>query len=328
MELRYHSEEFSPAWGTNLHNGGGSLSLYWPDLVKAATTVGKPGAGHMTIHGWHSRSDTISRTWMVYSCLRQSLLRFRKSSLYRDQDPTEKGGTSYFLGMMGAQLAGEHLLDVPWLMHLSMFRKLHGEPRLRSKSEPDLVGRRKNGDWIVLEAKGRTGSYSSDAMSKAKQQTRQLRSLNGQLPVLRAGVQTYFAPDLEMRIVDPDEIDEDAEDFEGDFNLAAGRYYSSVLSFLDDNDGKRELFGREYLVKTINEIGVTLGIERKVRELVQEGEDFEGNLLQYRQNLEFGESVTELEMERAYSDGFYVALDDRWSPERMMAEPNSRRRLT
>jgi hypothetical protein len=62
--------------------------------------------------------------------------------------------------------------------------------------------------WVIVEAKGRTGSgVPDDTMTKAKRQTRSLRNLNGQLPVLRTAVGVNLTTQLEARVWDPEEHD-------------------------------------------------------------------------------------------------------------------------
>mgnify|MGYP007088122501 CR=1 FL=1 len=156
-------------------------------------TMGKPGVAFLFSHGWHSVSDLVVRSHTVYANLRGSSKYIEKSSLYAGLDPTEKSGVSYFMGMVAAKVLGARLLDTPWLFHVSLIQALGGSVVLKAKSEPDLVGLRRNRQWIVAEAKGRTWGYSASVMTAAKQQTRQLRTINGQYPSLRVAIQASLA---------------------------------------------------------------------------------------------------------------------------------------
>lgn len=151
--------------------------------------MGKPGVAFLLTHGWHSVSDLVVRSHTIYANLRESSHFLQRSSLYIGLDPTEKSGVSYFMGMVAAKVLGARLLDTPWLFHVSMIQALGGAVSLNGKSQPDLIGLRRNRDWVVAEAKGRTWGYSASAMATAKLQTRQLRSINGQFPALRVAVQ-------------------------------------------------------------------------------------------------------------------------------------------
>lgn len=194
--VAYDAKNFG-SHGNSALAGRHSLTLSWNELVWAAMTMGKPGVAYLLAHGWHSASDLIVRSHTVYANLRQTHRHLEKSSLYGDLDPSEKSGISYFMGMLAAKILGARLLDVPWLFHFSLIGAIGGTATLKGKSQPDLVGLRRNRDWVVVEAKGRTLGYSASAMASAKLQTRQLRKINGSYPSLRVAVQAYFAPQLQ-----------------------------------------------------------------------------------------------------------------------------------
>jgi hypothetical protein len=186
--ITYTASNFAGHWGPRL-TGMHEIQISWPELIWAAVTIGKPGVSYLLAHGWHSASDIIVRSHTVYANLRQVPSRhIEKSSLYVALDPTEKGATSYFIGMMAAKIVAARLLDTPWLFHLSMFHTLGGHTTLLGKSQPDLVGLNRTRGWVVVEAKGRTNGHSASAALAAKAQTRQLRQINGVSPILRVAV--------------------------------------------------------------------------------------------------------------------------------------------
>jgi len=258
---------------------------------------------------------------MVYANLRQAHGYFEKSSLYRALDPTEKSGVSYFMGMMAAKIVGARLLDVPWLFHLSMINAIGGTAVLKGKSQPDLIGLRRNRDWVVVEAKGRTFGYSASAMSSAKLQTRQLRQVNGSYPSLRVAVQAYFAPQLQWALVDPEEFDEDASDLNFDEEKALEMYYSASVAATADGAEEREMYGRKFLTKAIAEIGVSVAIDRDVRERIvtRTLARREGDIKPQ------GTASPDTDGDFAiFGDGLAIALDGRWSAERMERDPVAR----
>lgn len=318
--IRYHASSFTPHWGTAL-NGSHNLAVTWQELVWAAITVGKPGVAYLLAHGWHSVSDNIVRSHMVYASLQQVAGRFEKSGLYGSLDPTEKGATSYFMGMMAAKMLGNRLLSTPWLLHVSMFPKLGGSLTLHSNSTPDLIGRTKTGDWIVLEAKGRTHSLSKLAMTTAKTQTRQLRSINGQFPVLRAAVQAFFQPDLRFAIEDPDDYADDAEDLTFEPRQAFEKYYSGFLHRDARVLSDVELQGRRFVTQSHEEIGVTLGLDRRVFERLSSDQD-SALFAPLEQSAIDTKAIGEFTV---FPDGVAVALDARWSENRMQRAPSARR---
>ena len=156
-------------------------------------------------------------------------------------------------------------------------------------------------------------------MATAKAQTRQLKRINGQFPILRAAVQSYFQPDLRFAIDDPDDYDKDAEDLTFEPQLAFKKYYSAFL-----NRDKRDLDtvqinGQDYFTQFYEEIGVTLGIDKRVIDRQSDTQDsilFEslGSV-----GIKLTDNLT------VFPDGIAVALDSRWLEDRMMRAPIARR---
>lgn len=275
--------------------------------------MGKPGVAFLLAHGWHSVSDIVVRSHTVYANLFTSSGLIRKSSLYSALDPTEKSGVSYFMGMLAAKIVGIRLLNTPWLFHLSMVDALGGSFVLKSQSEPDLVGLRRNRDWVVAEAKGRTGHYSAPAMKAGKRQTRQLRRINGRYPALRVAIQASFEPEFRWAIDDPEEFDENARDLQFNPDDLFDMYYSAAIPATEQAES-RKIGERRYFVREIPEVGVSLGLDQTVRER-----------LEVRS---MGRGYTDLEAQgpveplvegefTVFPDGLAISLDDRWSSSRM-----------
>ncbi len=319
--IHYRASNFGAHWGTLL-SGEHSLNVSWRELVWSAVSVGKPGVAYIMAHGRHSISDVIVRAHTVYASLRNSLGVFEKSTLYDSLDPTEKGATSYFLGMMAAKIVAARLLQTPWLIHLSLLRVIGGSVVLHGgKSEPDLVGMNSRGDWLVMEAKGRTHGYSDDAMITAKKQTRHLRRVNGNFPAGRIVVQAYFSPHLQFEIQDPEEYDSDAPDLNFDLVSALKTYYSMVFPISATITETRRLGEREYLIERNDEVGVTIGIERRVVEALDADSP---PIFQERFHGVPPEVADGNELFALFSDGLAIALDDRWGEQRMRLEANNR----
>lgn len=257
--IHYRAQNFPRHFGP-LFIGKHSLQVRWEEMVWAAITMGKPGVAFLLAHGWHSVADMVVRSHTVYANLRHSSGFMEKSSLYDALDPTEKGATSYFMGMLAAKILGARLLGVPWLFHLSMLNSLSGYATLSSNSEPDLVGLTRNRDWVVAEAKGRTGGYSQSAMTKAKLQTRQLRRINGQFPSLRVAVQAFFNSKLEWAMEDPEEYDESARDLDVDIDTVFEHYYSAAIGATEQADAI-SLSDRKFFARQLTEIGVTVAMD-------------------------------------------------------------------
>lgn len=303
--------------------GKHNLDVSWEEMVWAAITMGKPGLASLLSHGWHSVSEMVVRTHTVYANLCQFNDYMEQSSLYRALDPTEKGATSYFMGMLAAKVLSARLLDVPWLFHLSMLTSLGGYATLAANSEPDLIGLTSNWNWIVVEAKGRTGRYSAKAMSAAKLQTQQLRHINGQPPSLRVATQAFFNPRMEWVMEDPEEYDEIARDLNVDVQTALERYYSSAMA-ATEKSGARNIGNRKFIVRALPEIGVTIAIDADTRERIAQREVRPTNVGAHEYSLRRASEDNFI----FFPDGLAISLDERWTSERMMLDPIHRRELT
>jgi len=318
--LPYDALNFPSSAPSALH-GPGNLGVSWRDLVWAAITVGKPGASHLFMHGWHSISDLLVRTHTVFASLRATGSWLARSTLYDSADPTEKGATSYFLGMAVAKLACSRLLGTPFLFHFSMTGPMGLPIRVRSSLEPDLLGLLPDGRWIVVEAKGRTNGRDPVALTKAKRQTRAVRSVDGSGPAMRIAAQTYFDPKMRLVLDDPESEDDDSVDVEVNLEATYRRYYSFAYAATHGSNDIRKLKGRSYVFRTIPEAGVQIGISQDVRSLLEQSSILPVELAR---RLVDTQSPAESDAASTYPDGLAIALNEKWDPELMTREPTDR----
>jgi hypothetical protein len=274
-------------------------------------------------HRWHSMADVVVRSHMIYANLRQRGVRVDRSTLYNCLDPTEKGATSYFLGMSMAKLFAAELFDTPWLFHVS--QATSGGASLifnrGSKSQPDLIGQSSAGDWIVVEAKGRTNGLDNKALSKAKLQTSMIRTVNGTPPSLRVALQTYFDDELRVRIDDPTDAKPEALDVQIDLDAALARYYSVATAITAKNPTTEQVGDHEFVTRVDDDSGVTIGLQTSIWESVRAGK-FQ-NIREDSGRV--GRRVSQVNFSSAiYPDGLLIRLDARWSPQSMNLEPESR----
>ena len=321
MRIPYTATNF-PSGSPARLIGNQTLTTTWTDLVWSAITAGKPGAAHLLAHRWHSMADVVVRSHTIYANLRQRGLRVDRSTLYDSLDPTEKGATSYFLGMAMAKLFAAELFSTPWLFHVS--QATAGGARIEfkrgSKSQPDLIGQSGAGDWIVVEAKGRTNSLDSKALTKAKLQTTMIRTINGIPPSIRVALQVYFDDQLRVRIDDPIDAKPEALEVKLDLDTALAKYYAVATAITARSPTMERVEGREFMTSVDNDSGVTIGLQASIWESVRTGK-----FQEIRENSSrMDERVTTNDGSAIYPDGLLVRLDARWSPEFMRLEPEFR----
>ena len=135
--LTYYAKNFPASYGALL-SGTNSLNFGWPELLWAAISVGRGELLHLLRHGAFSEFEMAYRAAILFANLRETGSGdLERSAAYRGLDPSEKGAISYFMGLTVAKLFADRLLNVPWLMHLDVYRKklspIHGA------AKPDLV---------------------------------------------------------------------------------------------------------------------------------------------------------------------------------------------
>jgi hypothetical protein len=119
----------------------------------------------------------------------------RRTEAAKTLDPSEKGAVNYFLGLTIGKLFADRVLNVPWMMHLDVFRPMLN-PLLKGRSRPDLVGQGSSGQWVAFECKGRATEPNATAKDKAKEQAERLVRINGAAPALNAACFTYYRNDV------------------------------------------------------------------------------------------------------------------------------------
>jgi hypothetical protein len=204
LRLPYTNEAFPPGV---LANGSSELSVTWGEILWAALTIGRPSVHHIFAHGTASLHEAVFRLSLVRMALEQygpTATRLRRTSAYKNLDPTEKGAISYFLGMTFCKLFSSRLLSTPWLLHLDVFKSTIPTSVL-GRSRPDLFGKQtRSGDWLSFETKGRASKPSAPDRTKAKTQATRLVSVNGSPCTLHIGSFAFFANDaLHFHWIDP-----------------------------------------------------------------------------------------------------------------------------
>ena len=252
---------------------------------------------------------------MLFANLRElESRRLTRSAAYDGLDPTEKGAISYFLGMTITKAAVHRLCDVPWLMHLDVYRADLAAVLSDARSRPDLVGRDQQGRWVVVESKGRTHSYDGRALAKAKHQAGVVTSIDGQVPHLAMGTLVHFDGDaLQVHLVDPE------PDLKAEVNLPltsdtffAG-YYRPFRNWLRGEPRRRRvLIGERIFIEApIEQLDLTVGLDESLLDSPAE-------------KLPRIEAISESEDVFVGGDGVLVRTGLLWSSSNMQKEPQER----
>src|SRR6266540_3705928 len=271
LRIDYEADGF-PAGGP-IANGSGTLHTSWDEVLWAAVTVGRPNRQYVFSHGLASTFEALFRWSLVRMALEQSgptATRLRRTSAARTLDPTEKGATSYFLGLAICKLFAAKLLDAPWLLHLDVFRPLLN-PVLTGRSRPDLVGQTANGSWVALECKGRVSPPDEPAKEKAKEQAQRLIVVNGAVPAFQIGAIAYLRNEIlhffwrdpaadPLRVKRPIKVNVEAD--------AWRLYYAPLIDLIRSGDGYFERMQREPVLMPVESADIELGIHPAVLRLI------------------------------------------------------------
>lgn len=353
--LPYIPEQFGRYMG-EAFTARGEIVFSWEELCRAAVTVGRRSWADVLEFGTYSIFEIM---WRL-AILRANLVEqrdgtLRKSRAFERLDPSEKSSISYFLGLVVTKLIADKLFGVTWLLHLDVyFQQLN--PTLRLPNRPDFVGLNTTNLWVVIESKGRTGGVPTTLMASAKLQTRSLRNVGGELPVLRAAVASYFSgKNLRARIRDPEAYVDNAPDVPVDPKEFIRAYYRPIVEFIEKSPHELRQdvgTGRTYVWAAIPGFDSAVEIEAAVLrwcnsagatldELVQivpqglnilEHLRSQGATPENARSELFGDElrakalgVERLRQEQLVGDdGVAVVLGNSWSEERMRQEPEDR----
>lgn len=313
----YTAKSFPATYGPALL-GNRYLDLTWEEVLWAAISVGRAELFHILRYGRFSVFEVVYRAGIIFANLCEDAGGYlRRSAAYDGLDPSEKGAISYFLGLTLAKALTNRLLNVPWLMHLDVYRQ-QLQPALLGSSRPDLVGMTTAGDWIVIESKGRTNGYSGQALQRAKEQATQLVSVNGQPPVLHVGMLTHFdGGRLGCALCDPERNQHTTLELRLSRDDFLEAYYRPFLSWLSDaRRVESPQFPVAYRVADVVDIDLTVGLAETL-------------LLEFPIERMPAFAPESLSFENHYlaRDGVLVSVGQLWSISSMRLEPQERRML-
>jgi hypothetical protein len=271
-KIRYIPIDFDQKYGSALA-APGDLSCTWSDMFWAAITVGRASWDKVIDHGLYSAYEIIYRGALLYANLEESSNSdFLRSSAFNGLDPSEKGAVSYFLGLSCAKLFAEKCLGVPWLMHVDVYKD-QIKPALPKGERPDLFGCDPSGAWIIVEAKGRTGSASSDDKEKASAQAKRLNKIGKEPVSLQMGVLAHFPKKcLEVYIKDPP-VSRRGRSLSIDTGTFYADYYQTITDLISSDYGVSEtVFVGDiaYPAKYVQEVDALIGLNKEIYDAVRE----------------------------------------------------------
>lgn len=295
-----------------------AVSFTWGELVWAALSVGKAEAIHLVRFGIYSGFELLYRAAMIYANLRVGTGdTLQATKAFDSLDPSEKGAMSYFFGLATAKLLAEKRLGISWLMHLDVYRsQLNPLILRRGKAKPDLLGADSSGNWVVIEAKGRSGVMPAKVMARAKSQTANLLSVSGKAVSLGIAHGSYFSRRrLAVRWIDPRPRRRGAR-LELDRVTFDAAYYAPIRRLLDEDRPSHivSVQGRLCRLVTAPELDLRLGLTVSQEPHAPIGE----------QNSVTSPSGPEISSEYVGGDGIAIQLGPSWLPERMQLEPSDR----
>jgi len=169
------------------------------------------------------------------------------------------------------KLFADRFLYAPWMLHLDVFRPAL-DVQLGSRSRPDLVGQRQNGDWLALECKGCLSPPNSKVKHRAKQQAMRVVSIGGVAPALHIGGVAYFKKDvLRFYWRDPEPDPEIPNPIRVQPTSDTWRfYYDPVFQLIRSRPAYLEQMREEPVLMPVDEADIKVGIKPPVlRQLVE-----------------------------------------------------------
>ncbi|MEO3807240.1 hypothetical protein [Nonomuraea sp. B1E8] len=284
-------------------------------LAHALFTTGR-APGDTARHGHASVWEWLHRISLIPAYLRSRPVNNRvvRSSLANTLDRSEKVAVSYAIGQAMTQVFSERELQVPFLMHVDRYATRYGIV-FAGKKRPDLFGLRSSGDWIVAEAKGRSGSMESELRQKLIDQKRSVRSIKGIPPSLAFGCVASFpknngvAGSLRLDLFDPVADEAGAVDIPADTDSFILAYYEPFMAAIDAGEREAALEFPDAYFANFPQFGMRFGIIRPIYDRIRRAQNGEtaGLFREITQILQNRDEYSEV----AFMDGSIIEAD--WS---------------
>ena len=322
------------------------LACSWPELVRHAITVGRPGWPEVRRYGIYSAHEVLWRASMLFASLWQPAPDgpLERTDAFHALDPAERGAVNYFLGGIAAKLAADSLFGAAWLVHVDRVLRAHGIPVRGSR--PDFLGTDLFGCQLVVEAKGNS-ILNRRTVAAAKRQAASLSPLPGGGPHLAYAQVAHFRRGAwRFHLDDPPPENQESQVWDLGASLAA--YYRPVFDVLRQLPTEsREADDTVYAVAQFPEADLRLGLDQAIlgalTVLLEEPNRYEPLLarLAERAHAESNRptrderqgpvwlmtrAMEETRTRRSIGvDGVLVDLGDAWSDEQLIRQPEDRR---
>jgi hypothetical protein len=303
--------------------------ISWEDLVLSAITIGRRQPADLLPHGQFSILEMIYRIALIAANLREQLIngipRFAPSPAFKALDPSEKGAVTYFLAMACAGVMARNELDAPWHMHLDVYTNPNNPygfvlpASLRSTGvRPDLIGQTNEGDWCILEAKGRTNAADENLRKKAKAQTQSVSQVDGVAPRYRYGTCAALGSgSLVIDWIDPIDAAKDATPLDLNPDVFALASYAPFIHAFRERDIVKS---DDFPTISLPETDVQIGIHRPIYSFLHDRfADQEDGQFVARPDMSvnarnsLADLLNEIPTTINHSGGITVQLGDSWS---------------
>jgi hypothetical protein len=269
MQINYNSHNFDPNKFGAQFQGLNQLDFTVQELMWSAITVGRANFIDVLSHGIYSEYEILYRASILVANIAENGPTLVKSSAYEHLDPSEKSAVSYFLGLTFTKLLSAKLLNIPWLLHIDVYRDQFTRNGQAfgfgsSRSRPDLIGLDNYRRWTIIECKGRANTLEATLIASAKNQTRNLRRIGTDLPSLRVAVVTHFTNgQLTVDWADPEGYNNNYFDIKTDTEEYLAKYYKVIFNILASKHNSTKEFSG-FITYTFDAINLTIGLDRKI----------------------------------------------------------------
>ena len=311
IKARFETDSMAPEFAPS-----GVLDFSTHQLAHALFTTGR-APGDRVSHGATSLWEFVHRATIIPAYLRvDRSMSLRKSRLAAELDRSEKAVLSYSLGQAMASIYCRSHMQVSHLLHVDRY----GDPwRLSLPSSgprPDLFGQRRSGQWVVVEAKGRSNGVDANLIKTVKQQKSVVSAINGRTDHIPIGSVVNFPPlrngdsgAMKLNVIDPPN-QHDGHRLVFDENRFLRAYYQPFVTLLESLSSSATPAPSGFHVVPFPELGMKVGLADSVARRLQSRDELTFDAFR---EWSHGDSPDE----GCFSDGtyFWTDWDDQLSVE-------------